>query len=107
MSLQHQKIYMVMPSAYSYVHTDYGSRGRNLSGVGKGVIDMYVHFVVAQINHFRDNQWSCSSKNLDSSFVCSTYSKIFRNKFLRLCFLGLGHAFGHTPGTSQVKIFER
>ena len=30
-------------------------------------------------------------------FLCSTYGKMFGNKFVRLSFL-LGRAFGHTPG---------
>ena len=50
-----------------------------------------------KINHFMGNQRSCSSKNLDGSFLCSTYEKIFGNKILKLCFLP-GHSFGHTQG---------
>ena len=47
-----------------------------------------------KINHFRGNQRSLSSKNLNWRFLCLTYDKIVGNKFLRLYFL-LGHAFVH------------
>ena len=46
-----------------------------------------------KISHFRGNQRSCSSKNLDCSFLCLTYDKTFGNKCQKLCFLP-GHAFG-------------
>ena len=36
--------------------------------------------------HFRGNQRSCSSKNLDCRFLCSTKDKMLGNKFLKLCF---------------------
>ena len=42
---------------------------------------------------------SLLGKNLDFSFLCSTYDKILGNKFLNLCFL-LDHALGHTPGAN-------
>ena len=76
------------------------SRGKKLSRVGKRVPDMYDAFRFwRKLNHFRGNQRSCSMKNQDRSVLCSTYDNIFRNKFLKLCFLH-GHAFGYTAGTT-------
>ena len=75
-----------------------GVEGYKLSKVGKGVPDMHVAFRFRRKNsHFMGNQRRCSSKNLDWSFLCSTYDRILRNNFLKLCFLP-DHAFGHIQG---------
>ena len=56
-----------------------------------------------EINVFRGNQRSCSSKNVDWSFL--GFIKIFGNKFLKHCFL-LSRAFGHTPCGNNLVLFR-
>ena len=75
---------LVMISAYvSYrkkegIQTQYGREG---SPILKRCVSFW-----CKIDHFKGNQHSLLSKNLDFSFLCSTYDKIFGNKFLKLCF---------------------
>ena len=60
------------------IQTQYGREG---SPILKRCVSFW-----CKIDHFRGNQHSLLSKNLDFSFLCSTYHKIFGNKFLKLCF---------------------